>query len=92
MSEYTFECTHVGVAVGKLKITVEAKDLMSAITEMNKLIEVAEYTLLEQKKINMVLGIKLTNDMKIKHRKGKEIPLTRAERSYRTGFINALKK
>ena len=43
-------------------------------------------------KAEMVLGIKLTNDMKIKHRKGKEIPLTRAERSYRTGFINALKK
>ena len=53
MSEYTFECTHVGVAVGKLTITVEAKDLMSAITKMNKLIEVAEYTLLEQKKINI---------------------------------------
>ena len=43
-------------------------------------------------KAEIILGVKLTNDMKIKHRKGKEIPLTRAERSYRTGFINALKK
>ena len=38
-------------------------------------------------KAEIVLGIKLTNDMKIKHRKGKEIPLTHAERSYRTSFI-----
>ena len=43
-------------------------------------------------KAEIILGVKLTNDMKFKYRKGKEIPLTRAERSYRIGFINALKK
>ena len=52
MSEYTFECTHVGVAVGKLTITVEAKDLISAINKMYELIEAADYTLLEEKKIH----------------------------------------
>ena len=41
----------------------------------------------------LALGVKITNDFKLKHDiKGKEIPLRLTDKSYRIGYLNALKK
>ena len=44
-------------------------------------------------KAELALGVKITNDFKLKlDKEGKEIPLKWTDKSYRTGYINALKK
>lgn len=53
LNQYTFKCEVDGVACGNLSVTVVARDTLSAINEMLKLLDVASYELVKIKKINM---------------------------------------
>lgn len=62
------------------------KRIPSKFTKLSKSEKVLKY------ETELVLNLKITNDFTLKKdAKGKNIPLTKRDKSYRVGFLNALK-